>query len=283
MLVATVLRRWSTSRGGSRRKVMVVVAISVALVLSTELASSPADAHSGGTDRYGCHAGSKPYHCHGGSPAPTTTSPPAPTTTSPPPPTSPPVTTPPGVPGVSGFGDVPNGRFYTKPVQWMVDNNITTGTSSTCFSPDSAVTRGQAAAFMWRMEGEPSASAHSFIDVTAPYQQQPVSWMVAAGITTGTSPRTFSPDEPLTRGQLAALLHRLAGSPAATGSSFPDVVKGWQKAPVAWMVGEGVTTGTSARTFSPDDPVTRGQIAAFFHRYKGGPSVSLDLRYATCR
>ena len=49
---------------------------------------------------------------------------------------------------VGGFGDVPVDRFYTTPVQWMVDNDITTGTSPTCFSPDDPVTRGQAAAFL---------------------------------------------------------------------------------------------------------------------------------------
>ena len=49
---------------------------------------------------------------------------------------------------VAGFGDVPEQSFYTDAVQWMVDNDITTGTSATCFSPNDAVTRGQAAAFM---------------------------------------------------------------------------------------------------------------------------------------
>ena len=72
--------------------------------------------------------------------------------------------------GVAGFGDVPAERFYTEAVQWMVDNDITTGTSPTCFSPNDAVTRGQAAAFMWRMEGEPDAPPHPFIDVNAVWQ-----------------------------------------------------------------------------------------------------------------
>ncbi len=58
--------------------------------------------------------------------------------------------------GVAGFGDVDAERFYTAPVQWMVDNDITTGTGPTCFSPDEDVTRGQAAAFLWRMEGSPA-------------------------------------------------------------------------------------------------------------------------------
>jgi len=69
--------------------------------------------------------------------------------------------------GVAGFGDVEESAFYTEAVQWMVDNGITTGTSPTCFSPGDPVTRDQAAAFMWRMEGEPSAPSHSFKDISA--------------------------------------------------------------------------------------------------------------------
>ena len=183
--------------------------------------------------------------------------------------------------GVAGFGDVGESEFYTNAVQWMVDNGITTGTSATCFSPGDPVTRGQAAAFMWRMEGEPSAPAHSFTDVAAGYQQQPVSWMAAESITTGTSPTTFAPDDQLTRGQLAALLHRLAGNPTATGHPFNDISTSWQQTPVAWMVDNGITTGTSPTTFAPNDTVTRGQLATFFHRYKDSPAVVIDSSHPT--
>jgi hypothetical protein len=183
-----------------------------------------------------------------------------------------------------GFGDSIPDRFYTEAVQWMVDNEITTGTTPTCFSPAAAVTRGQAAAFMWRMENEPASGApHTFTDVSAAWQQEPVSWMVKAEVTTGTSPSTYSPDENLTRGQLAALLHRLAGEPAAPPpTDFSDVVKQWQVTPVGWMVKEGITTGTSPTTFSPEDTVTRGQLATFFHRYKGEPEAVVDLSSPRC-
>ena len=117
--------------------------------------------------------------------------------------------------GVARFGDVEPMRFYTEAVQWMVDNDITTGTSEFCFSPHDYVTRGQAAAFMWRMMGFPeSAGARPFVDVIKAWQQDPVAWMFLLGITTGTSDTTYSPDDFLTRGQLAALLWRLAGTPA---------------------------------------------------------------------
>ena len=185
--------------------------------------------------------------------------------------------------GVAGFGDVPEAVFYTEAVQWMADEAITTGTSETCFSPNDPVTRGQAAAFMWRMEGEQSAEPHPFDDVVASWQQAPVSWMYEKGITTGTTNETYSPDDTLTRGQLAALLWRLEGGPTSSPHPFDDVVASWQQGPVSWMASTDpvITTGTSATTFSPDDPVTRGQLATFFWRYKGEPPAPVSASHPT--
>ena len=160
----------------------------------------------------------------------------------------------------------------------MIDNAITTGTSPTCFSPQDPATRGQVAAFMWRMEGSPAGSPpHPFTDVVKAWQQEPVSWMAHNDITTGTSQSTYSPEARLTRGQLAALLHRLAGSPPAPPPTrFPDVVKPWQITPVGWMLANDITTGTTLSTFLPEGTVTRGQLATFFYRYKGSPSTVVD-------
>lgn len=184
---------------------------------------------------------------------------------------------------VAGFGDVDDGRYFTRPVQWLVDEGITTGTSPTCFSPGEPVTRGQAAAFLWRLAGSPTgAPQHPFVDVSAAWQETAVSWLAAEGITTGTSPTTFSPADPLTRGQMAALLHRAAGSPAAPPTSFPDIVAPWQLEPVGWLEAEGITTGTSLTTFSPDLVTTRGQFATLAWRWKGAPAVGVDAAEPVC-
>ena len=140
--------------------------------------------------------------------------------------------------GVAGFGDVDEDRYFTQAVQWMVDNGITTGTSEACFSPDDPVTRGQAATFLWRMEGEPDAPAHRFADVMVPYQQGAISWLASKGFAVDTIQTTFSPDNALTRGEFAAMLHRLAGQPSAVTHPFTDITAFWQQQPVAWMVAE---------------------------------------------
>ena len=187
------------------------------------------------------------------------------------------------VASVAGFGDVEDGRYFTAPVQWMVGDGITNGTSPSCFSPSVSVSRGQAAAFLWRMEGRPAAEPHPFSDVYKGWQQDPVSWLFAEGITTGTSSSTFSPDRALTRGQFAALLYRFADRPpVAEPHPFSDVDKGWQQDPVSWLFAEGITTGTSATEFSPGDPVTRGQMATFLYRYQGSPPVTVDASSPAC-
>jgi len=184
---------------------------------------------------------------------------------------------------VAGFSDVAATDYWAEPVQWMVDNGITTGTGEGCFSPEATVTRGQAAAFMWRMEGEPAPTdSHAFVDIQVAWQGDAVSWMVEQGITTGTTPSRYSPDAPLTRGQLAALLHRLADEPSAAGHPFSDVTAAWQQIPIAWMIDDGITTGVTPTTFAPDVAVSRGQLATFFWRYKGSPSVEVSPLSPAC-
>ena len=186
--------------------------------------------------------------------------------------------------GIAGFGDVPGDKFFSAPVQWLVDEEITTGTHPDCYSPWAAVTRGQAAAFLWRMEGRPAPGPrHPFVDVTAGWQQDAVSWLFNNGITTGTSASRYSPDDVMTRAQIATMLHRLEGSPAAPPpDQFTDVSVAWQIRPIGWMLAEGLTTGTSPTEFSPERSVTRGEAATFLYRYNGSPDVDIDPDSPPC-
>ena len=177
----------------------------------------------------------------------------------------------------AGFGDVPDDVFYTAPVQWMVDQGITNGTAPGCFSPSDPASRAEVAVFLHRSEGEPEGGSEPFVDVAAGrYYTEAVAWLASAGITTGTSPTTFDPDRLVTRAEVAAFMYRIAGSPATGGEPFTDVNPGdFFADAVAWMVAEGITTGTSATTFSPNRPVTRSEIATFLYRAAGSPAVSV--------
>ncbi|MDE0066086.1 MAG: insulinase family protein [Acidimicrobiaceae bacterium] len=192
------------------------------------------------------------------------------------------VASPPPAGAVAGYGDVPAAVWYTDAVQWAVDNGIT-DLSGPCFGPDVPVSRGEAAVWIYTMEDHPDPGAtHGFTDVSGASLNDAVSWMANTGVTTGTSPTTFAPDETLKRGQAAALLHRLAGEPSAPTHNFSDVVAPWQQASVSWLVHTGVTTGTTPTTFAPDTAVTRSQLITFLYRYKGEPDVTLDAAAPHC-
>ena len=112
----------------------------------------------------------------------------------------------------TSFTDVKSGAYYEKAVAWAVENNVTTGTSSTTFSPDASVTRAQAVTFQWRAAGAPKAEGtNAFADVSASAFYAPaVQWAVNAGVTTGTSDTTFSPNSNCLRAQIVSFLYRAA-------------------------------------------------------------------------
>ena len=183
---------------------------------------------------------------------------------------------------VAGYGDVPEDTWYTDPVQWSTDNNIT-GIAGPCFAPRSPVSRGETAVWIYNMENKPAAGdRHSFTDVTDASQHDAISWMDNNEITTGTSTTTFAPDETLTRAQAATFLHRLKGEPSAPPHNFSDVVAGWQQNGVSWMAHTGITTGTSPTTFAPNDTLTRAQLITFLYRYKNKPDVTLNTSTPLC-
>ena len=95
-----------------------------------------------------------------------------------------------------------------------------------------------------------------------------VNWAVQMGVTNGTGEKTFSPNEKCTRAQIVTFLWRMAGKPAPTqASAFTDLTEDWYADSVAWAAENGVTTGTSADKFSPDQTCTRAQIVTFLYRY----------------
>ena len=116
------------------------------------------------------------------------------------------------------------------------------------------------------------AETSPFADVsTDAYYYEAVKWAAENNITGGIGNGLFGPDLTCTRGQIVTFLWRAAGSPEPTAlSTFTDVVAdAYYAKAVAWAVENGVTNGTSATTFSPDDSCTRGQAVTFLWRALG--------------
>lgn len=180
----------------------------------------------------------------------------------------------------TGFVDVENDKYYYRPVYWALDKNITTGISETNFGPNDYCTRAQTVTFLWRMAGEPEPQSMEtdFKDVAAgSFYEKAVAWAVETGLTTGKSSTSFDPYGVCSRGEFVTFLYRMAGKPQVTDTNagFVDV-NGAQfyARPVAWAVENGVTTGTSATTFSPLDVCNRGQVVTFLHRW----STTLNVK-----
>lgn len=172
------------------------------------------------------------------------------------------------------FDDVKSGAFYFDAVQWAVKNGITNGTGKNTFSPNDVCSRYQIVMFLWRAAGQPEAKAAvSFADVKpGDIFYEAVQWAVERGITKGTSSTSFSPYAPCTRGQIVTFLYRSAGSPKVSGAcNFSDVSSGsFCHDAVIWASSEGITNGTSAGRFSPNEGCTRAQVVTFLYRASGG-------------
>ena len=171
------------------------------------------------------------------------------------------------------FVDVPADAYYYDAVLWAAKSGITSGTTATTFSPNNPCTRAQMATFLWRTAGspEPVGKSNPFTDVRADtYYAKAVQWAYEQGITGGTSATTFSPDDTCTRGQMATFLWRNAGSnaPVNNANQFADVpAEKYYAVAVQWAYEQKITSGTSATTFSPDDPCTRAQMVTFLYRF----------------
>lgn len=165
------------------------------------------------------------------------------------------------------FNDVADDAYYAAPVKWAVENGITTGTSSTAFSPDMTCTRAQILTFIWRAAGSPTASAvNPFSDVTADdYYYNAAIWAYENSMVTGS---TFDADTPCTRSSTVTYLWKFNGSPVlGIPSLFKDVSDDAEYADaVSWALIEEVTSGISDTEFAPDMICNRGQIVTFLYR-----------------
>ena len=169
------------------------------------------------------------------------------------------------------FGDVKKDAYYYDPVIWAIENNITQGATATLFRPGSDCTRAQVVTFLWRAAGSPVPEDKklTFKDVDKnAYYYDAVRWATQNGITQGTSEDTFSPDATVTRSQFVTFMWRSEKTPDASSKNvFRDLNKdAYYYDAVLWAAQEGITSGTSADTFSPENSCTRGQVVTFLNR-----------------
>ncbi len=169
---------------------------------------------------------------------------------------------------------------FESDIEWLASEGITTGCNPPVndrFCPEDPVTRGQMAAFLSRAFDYVERLG-DFVDDDDSVFEADIERLAAAGVTRGCNPPVndrFCPEDPVTRGQMAAFLRRaLRGeSSAAGGTDFVDDDGSIFESDIGWLSAQGITAGCNPPVndrFCPEDPVTRGQMAAFLRRAIGG-------------
>ena len=174
-----------------------------------------------------------------------------------------------------GYADVSPSQWYHEAVDYVLERRMMQGVSSTAFAPDGTTTRAMIVTILYRLEGSPAAGPASFSDVAAnAWYAAPVRWAASHGIVSGVSATAFSPDAPITREQLAAILSRYAawkGLDVTGGkdlSAYRDAgdISPYARTSLAWANAAGLITGRDKTTLAPRGTATRAEAATILMR-----------------
>ena len=179
----------------------------------------------------------------------------------------------------TGFADVDANAWYADAAVYCRDNGLMSGTSGTTFSPDTAMTRSMLATVLYRLAGSPAVTGSDAFTDTAEgaWYSDAVLWASQEGIISGYGNGLFGANDPVTREQIATILWRYSGSPAAeAGTAFADAgaIASWAVSAVDWARANGYVNGMDGNRFDPDGTATRAQVATILMRYDQGNTTT---------
>jgi PKD repeat protein len=171
-----------------------------------------------------------------------------------------------------------NEHFAEGAVEAIAAERITNGCNppgNDRFCPQDVVTRGQMAAFLARALSLPPTAEDFFDDDDGSVFEAAIDKLAAARITVGCNPPAntrFCPNDPVTRGQMAAFLSRAFGLTAGGSDAFRDDDGSVFESAIDRLWTAGITAGCNPPAndrFCPDSPVRRGEMAVFLARALG--------------
>ena len=179
----------------------------------------------------------------------------------------------------TGYRDVEAGSWYADAVEYVRDNGLMSGTSDTQFSPSGTMTRAMLAQTLYRAAGSPAVSGqNAFPDTQAgAWYGDAVLWATQTGVVSGYDDGRFGTNDPVSREQIALILWRYAGSPAAQSQNFADesAISPWASAAVDWARSAGLMSGQEGNRFAPQASATRAEVAVILRAYRtlGAPET----------
>lgn len=181
------------------------------------------------------------------------------------------------------FSDLDTGAWYHEAVDYVLSEGLMNGYSNGTFRPNSVLTRAQFAQILYNREGRPAVTGGGgFTDVpSGAWCADAVAWAAERGLVGGYGNGRFGPDNSITREQLAVMLWRYAGSPAASGEELrftdADRAGGYALEALRWAVETGVMSGRGGGILDPKGPATRAQAAQILKN--GGVDVPPRLKF----
>ena len=172
----------------------------------------------------------------------------------------------------SSFDDVVPGAWYAGAVSYVYDNGLMSGVSSSSFAPELSMSRAMLATVLYRMAGSPAVSGQdNFTDTdNNAWYSDAVLWAQQKGYVTGYNSQTFGTNDPVTREQVATILWRYAGSPAAgssAGYADADQISNWATEAADWAKEDEIISGKPGNCFDPAGLATRAEAAVMLTRY----------------
>lgn len=172
------------------------------------------------------------------------------------------------------FNDI-EGHWAKNDIDYNSARLLFDGVSPEIFAPDIPVTRGMLTAVLGRMYGIDTSlySGHSFDDVNEEIYYAPyIKWAAENSIVYGISEKLFEPERPVTRQEMASMLHRfmilLGINAEKVGVIFADdnMMQDWAHESVMSLQASGIINGKPGNLFEPDSYTTRGETAAMLRR-----------------
>ena len=187
----------------------------------------------------------------------------------------------------ASFTDVNRSSWYHTALDFVVKNQLMSGTSKTTFAPGSTVSRAMTVQTFYAIAGKPTYSGMSaFHDVArGSWYFESVNWASANHLAAGTGGGAFRPNDNVTREQLAVFFKAFAGyrgknatsRKALSGYVDQSSVSGYAKDAMSWAVAVGLISGKGSGRLAPKDTATRAELAQMLYRFmsiSGSPASS---------